>query len=378
MSSFLKTSCKVQLLESQINAKLEQMKSALLLIFLGLFRQTCFTQETLGLNELLELLDVNHNKLENHLQKKGFKRTYTFSDDESGIGYIRTIRLKDSLLTQSFKVSKNEAGFSLYYETFFQKEFQNLKEEMIHDGYSYAPIKAKASNNNLVFQKNNISIETNITKRDNDTIYTVSAIKIDLPRPKDIRYAEDLLTHTSHECLDAVFGKENVKKDIFYYSDTETNTCSVIFPNTNHEAIFIWNDEVNYRNIAFIIFGGHLKTRENTENVNQIRHNAWLSKQGVYCGMSLREVQILNRVRFSFYNWKTESAGYVVPTNKGNLDFERLGMAFNCLNCNYMENKEPDVIQSNEAIEENQKVFVSSMVVLPEKKRTNNTYLSIK
>ncbi|HWJ27758.1 MAG TPA: hypothetical protein VNS32_14530, partial [Flavisolibacter sp.] len=59
-------------------------------------------------------------------------------------------------------------------------------------------------------------------------------------------------------------------------------------------------------------------------------------------------------------------------------DFERLCMAFNCLNCNYMENKEPDVIQSNEAIEENQKVFVSSMVVLPEKKRTNNTYLSIK
>lgn len=352
------------------------MKRTLLIFLLGLFLQTSFAQETLRLNELLELLDVNPNKLDNHLQKKGFKKTYMFTNEEGGLHFVKATKLKDSQLTQSFKFSKDGGCFTVCYETSMQTEFNKFKDELEHEGFSYGNVSIKGKNNCMLFQKNNISIETDTDVIDSLTMYTLSATKIDLPKLKDIRYAEDLLKLTSHECLDAVFGKENVKKDVFYYSENETNKCSIIFPNTNREAIFVWNDESNYRDIAFIVFGGHLKMMENTNDVNQIMHNVWLSKQGVYCGMSLREVQDLNKESISFYNWKTESAGFVVPKNKGALDLDKLGMTLNCLNCNYVENKETNIIKSDDAIEENQKVFVSSMVVLPEKKRISNTYLS--
>jgi hypothetical protein len=354
------------------------MKRALLLIFLDFLLQTSFAQETLGVNEYLELLDVNPNKLANYLEKKGFRKAYLLSDEESGLGFIKTTKLKDATLTQCFKFSRLNDGLTLSYETSILSEYKNLKDELIHKGYSYAPLPVKDKKDCILFQKNNVSIESDTEVKDNVTMYTFSATKIDLPKLKKIKYAEDLLTFNSHECLDAVFGKENVRKDVLYYSDTETNKCSVIFPNTEKEAIFVWNDETNYRDIAFIVFGGRLKTLANTENVNQVIHNEWLSKQGIYCGMSLPEVQALNKESISFYNWKTESAGFVVPKNKGALDFERLGMTLNCLNCSYVERKETNIIQSEEAIQENQKVFVSSMVVLPEKRNKDKVYTSLR
>ncbi|MFN2439233.1 MAG: hypothetical protein ABR503_08530, partial [Chitinophagaceae bacterium] len=81
-----------------------------------------------------------------------------------------------------------------------------------------------------------------------------------------------------------VFGAANVKKDVFYYSATETNKCSIVFPNTNREVVFIWNDESNYRNTAFLVIGGNSKTNISANFNQQIEQNAWHSKQGVYSG----------------------------------------------------------------------------------------------
>jgi hypothetical protein len=157
-----------------------------------------------------------------------------------------------------------------------------------------------------------------------------------------------------------VFGKENVKTDVFYFSETETNKCSVLYPNSNREAIFIWDDEVNMRDLDFVVIGGSLKPRVYTNSVNQVSHNSWISKQGVYCGMTLKEVEKLNEAPLRFYNWDTESAGYLAPNNKG--------MVFNCLNCTFTKVANTKITESSFALQENQKVYVTTLIILPDKK----------
>ena len=72
---------------------------------------------------------------------------------------------------------------------------------------------------------------------------------------REIVFAEDLLTLDSHEFLVAAFGKGNVKEDWFYFTAENRKKCSVIFPNTSRQAIFIWEDEDNRREISFILIG---------------------------------------------------------------------------------------------------------------------------
>ncbi|MGZ5190117.1 MAG: hypothetical protein ACXWCZ_03800, partial [Flavisolibacter sp.] len=183
---------------------------------------------------------------------------------------------------------------------------------------------------------------------------------------------EDLLNLDAHAYLVEVFGKENVKADVFYFSETETNRCTVLYPNSNREAIFIWNDQVNMRDLDFVVIGGTLKLRVTTNTVNQVSHNSWRSKQGVYCGMSLKEVEILNQAPLHFYNWDTESAGYLAPNNKGSIDFNKISLVFNCMNCSFTKVANSQITESNYSLKENQKVYVTTLIILPDKKREDS------
>ena len=84
--------------------------------------------------------------------------------------------------------------------------------------------------------------------------------------------------------------------------------------------------------------------------------------------MNLGELQMLNKQPVKFYNWQTESAGYLTPGNKGALDFSNLGIIFNCLNCGFSKIPASPVIDSGNAIEGNLKVFINSLIILPEKR----------
>jgi hypothetical protein len=351
-------------------AKTETMKRFGLFICCGLIYQFCFGQGP-SIKDITDLLDFNPTRLESHLQKKGFKRTYQFvSDDISPLAFTRTEKI-DSInsIARSFRIINQVSGYKLRYQTTSSEEYTSLKEDLKKSGFIYCPKTEANSTEPVLYQKQTFTIESTIQKEDSSYVYILDAEKIALPRLRDIIYAEDLLQLNSHECLTELFGKDNVRKDEFYYSPADSNRCTVLYPNTNREAIFIWNDEENMRELSFIIIGGHLKTGDKIDNVNQIKHSAWKSKQGLFCGMSLLEIQELNRQPVKFYNWNTESAGYLTPQNKGQLDFEQMGMVLNCLNCNYVDNVKTNILQSDRALDENQKVFLATMIVLPEKKK---------
>jgi hypothetical protein len=319
--------------------------------------------QTVDLKELTGLLELPRVKLETHLQKRGFKRDY-YASTESGICFTRQEK-KEKKPRQSFRIIPTDNDFVLSYQTRSAEEYDNLKQELTKAGYVCPK---KNDSVSQLYQRWGTRIESHINVVDSTIWYELRAERKELPKMKDIVAAEDLLQLDAHQYLEAVFGRENVKQDVFYYTENETNRCSVIFPNSDMEAIFVWNDEVNMKDLAFILIGGTLKPRDKLENVNAVAPNSWHSRQGIFCGMTIREMELLNKQPIRFYNWRTESAGYLAPGNRGKIDFNNLGVVFNCLNCGFTHVSNDEVLESANAIANDQKVFVKSLIILPEKK----------
>lgn len=318
--------------------------------------------QTVDLKELTGLLDMSKMKLEAHLQKRGFKRDY-YADQK--LSFIRQDK-KEKKFRQSFLIEPSENDYVLTYQTRSADEYLKLKEELILEGFT-RPLEQPGTSA-VLYQRWGTRIESSIKSVDSTVWYELKATRKTLPKWKDLLYAEDLLQLDAHQYLAAVFGKENIKTDLFYFTETETNRCSVLYPNSDREVIFVWNDEQNLKDIAFILIGGSLRPKDKIENINAVAPNSWHSKQGISCGMSLRELQKLNKEQVRFYNWHTESAGYLAPGNRGVLDFNNLSIIFNCLNCGFTNISHESVVDSYNAIEENLKVFVNSMIILPEKR----------
>ena len=337
-----------------------------LIIGYCLFFYTCIGQ-TIKLKELTGLLDLTQKKVESHLHKKGFKKGIILTGNEEFATYyiFADRRLKSKNKVQQFQIINRDKSYELVYETSSYEEYSKLKEEMKSSGFT-SP-QSTDSIKPILFQKQNITIESSTKTNDSTLLYVLKAAKKTLPRGKDLQFAEDLLQLNAHVFLLEIFGKQNVKTAMFYYSETDSSKCTVLLPNTNREAIFIWKDETNLKDIAFILIGGHLKSKDKKGSVNQILNNSWRSKQGIYCGMGLREVVIVNKEPIHFYNWGTESAGYLAPKNKGTIDFDRLGIVFGCLNCGFVNITGEEIVESTSAFEEKQKVFVITLIILPEK-----------
>ena len=320
----------------------------------------CLAQR-MDLKELTELLDVPVNKLDNVLQKKGFRKdAFLTSNDEASLSFLRSN--KEGTTIQYLWLDEEK---KYVYETNSVLEFSGLRTAIKNAGF----ISAKEDSSHiqsLVYQKQVITIETSSRTEDTTTYYVLKASKKDLPKKKDMLFAEDLLVLDSHEYLSEMFGKENVKADIFYYAEDDSGRCSVILPGTNREAIIIWKDEVNLRNIDFIIIGGSLRS-QNTDALKSQGFNAWRSNQGVYCGMSLKELEMVNREPVKFFNWHTESPGHLIPKNKGQINFDRISLILNCMNCSFIKVSQGGIADSYTALNEMQKVFVTALIILPSK-----------
>ena len=324
--------------------------------------------QKMTLKDLTTLLNLNQNKLEARLQKKGFNRDNTTGSDH--VSFFQTqFNKKDSqTISRGVEIARTENGLELVYQTTSFEEDSNLKKDLQTAGFRSAAASSDPTIP-IYYQKQDVLLKCFTEKVDTSVFFRVKAIKKPIPKPQKIAYAEDLLLLDAHEYLISVFGKQNVVLDSFFFTKTSAKKCSVIFPNSSRQAIFIWNDQVNLREIAFIIIGEQLRNEEQT--VNPVMLSDWKSKQGIYCGMSLREIQMINKEPINFYNWRTELAGFLAPKNKGELNFDRLKPVFNCMNCNYLSvDKNRNIIQSSYALDENQKVYVGSYVLLPERKTT--------
>jgi hypothetical protein len=342
-----------------------------LLFWAGLLQAQSF-----ALNDLLGFTVANAHKLEAQLNRKSFRRDYESpKGSPSNYNYHQIKKSKEGDIIRKLSFLEKGGVPTLCYQTSSLQECNDLKNDIQKAGYTFYG-EAIENDQPLLYQKGTSTINASVEIRDGVNLYTFLIEKNTLPKVKEVAYAEDLLQFTSHEYLTAFFGPRNVRKDVFHYTDTEVNKCSVLFPNTSREVIFIWNDEVNYRKPAFLIVGGNLQTKGTANYRLETVQNEWQTRQGIYSGMQLQELQKLNGEKVNFYSWTTDRPGVLAPTKTGAIDFSRLSLVFNCLNCSEQSlQKTANIISSENALADDRKIYISSLIILPEKTQNNTTAL---
>jgi hypothetical protein len=337
-----------------------------LLVVCFLFAGNAFGQKPeFSIKDLVAFTTVPVNKFDAYISRKGFKpQPDTIVVEDISNGFMKTSKDK-SIHKLLGRYDRNDTS-TIFFQTNSLQEFDELKADMLETGFIPAVYDSTKRAFPPFYQHSNVLVYPSVKKANETTTYGYRIERKLLPKATDIAFAEDLLSLNAHAYLEAVFGPSNVKKDVFYFSEKEITKCSVLFPNTSLQVIFIWKDEANNRGISFVMIGGQLRTQGSQGFHKAIEMNKWQSSQGIYLGMGLRDLQQLNEGPISFYGWESEQPGIVNPKNKGKLNFRKTGVQLNCLDCN--EDKyysKTGLLNSNDVIQQNGRVYVSTLILMP-------------
>lgn len=318
--------------------------------------------QSFSLNDLVGYTGYTPSRFENSITKRGY-RTAGFNNNADGRTYTWQDKKKVEGIEKAIAKSDLEDRATIAYQTTSADEAATLSRQLKEEGY-YFKEGAKAK----LYQKGSITIQPEKKQAGDKTLYTFSIERKALPRAKDMLHAEDFLQFASHEYLAAVFGETAVKRDLFYFSEKENTHCSVLYPNTSRQVIFIWKDDENLRDLAFLLIGGQLQVQSSMSYHKQVEQNVWQSRQGIYSGMSLRELQRLNKASINLWGWQSEQPGVVAEKNSGAINFKETGIVLNCLDCNedaFYSNNE--LLNSDNVLREGRRVYVSTIIILPKK-----------
>lgn len=339
------------------------MKKILLFFLLANLQANAQKQE-FSLNSLLNFTKIPETKFQSYVSRKGYE--YVPPEDTLNATTVFYKKEKKKPVEKLLERYDRSDTSVIIFQTTSYDEFMELNNELQEKEFVFAKENLIRNNIYSLYQKGSIIIKPQIKTEDNKTLYSFIVERKDLPRQNDIEHVEDLLQLTTHEYIAAVFGDENVKKDIFYFSEKELNKCSILFPNTTMQVIFVWKDQVNNRDPLFLVVGRSSPGTpgNKTSYYKAIEHSKWKSLNGIYPGMSLKDLYELNGQDIQFYGWETEGAGFVVRDNPGLLNFKKLGVQLNCLDCN--EDKyysDSNIINSSSILKENRRVFVSTLMI---------------
>ena len=322
-----------------------------------LFWVTTAECQSFSFTEMVNLTNYNTSKFNNYVSKRGFK------PQEQEDNFTKYIFLDNKETTAEKCITKYNSTnpYIVSFDRLTAAEYADLKQKINAEGFTEGVL--KGAEDTVLYQKNNITIYA-VNER-NENYYNLTVENKSLPKAKDIRYAEDLLALNAHEHIAAVYGTANVVKDVFITPDGKERNCSVLFPNSSREVVFIWSDEANYRNTQLIRIGGNAHTKSAQNYERPVMQNYWLSNQGIYIGMSLKELDKLNGNEIDFYGWDWNSGGTLASNNNGNLDFKKISLLLSCFNCSDGRYKRNKINSSTVALEEDRKIHVTTMVILP-------------
>ncbi len=342
------------------------MRIFLLFPFL-LFFSLIGTAQMLTANDFVSIPALPQKKLGGYLSKMGFAKgeTMALSDTIMENYYIKNtknnfIDYTDSRLVQSW-YTKHKSGFAFY--TSSQKDCVTVIKNLKDGGFFCENENIKAP---FIYQKDDILVKLSSTKEDTSTIYKFFVVKEPLPSPKNIRFAEDFLAFQSHENLAYVFGKENVQKDVYYFSDSNVVRSSVLYPNTNRQVIFVWHDEINRCELSHLLIGNSLRSSLSGKDDAPVSENVWTTRNGLRANMSLPELLKLNKSSLNFYGWDSQFPGIIEPGKTGEIDFSKTGVVLSCLNCRGSDFMNKNIINSDEALSNSMRLFVLALIVMPQ------------
>ena len=310
------------------------MQRFLLILILFIFVLNCVHSQSFTVDELLALTNMPSKNIDHYMSKKGFVLASNNIDSGAmrACFITKVSRGKKSVDTKrsiDINIKDESKYFSLH--TSALNEFQDGEQKLIKSGFFYDKEKDINKETTMLFQKANISILASIVVTDSIATYNF-ALKQRVV-PSTLMFAEDLLQFDSHEFLVSFFGEQNVKNDMYYFSEKELKKCSVLFSGTPRQAVFVWGNETYLNNLSYILVSNVLPT-EGGKKCNPLSgNNEWQLKNGIYPGMALKDLLKINEMDFDIYGNKSELAFIVKPNAEGKIDFKKTAVMLSCHDC---------------------------------------------
>lgn len=348
------------------------MKKLLLFSYL-LFLVYASKGQDIPVINVTEVCYLPKQKFETYIAKKGFAFVgNSYQSDTIAREFVFKKnwkkKLPDSIyVLRTLTVFSTKEDFCFTYSTTSSSEFHNIKTDIKKAGFFCNQENDSLNALSLIYQHNDITVTISSKAIDTLTAYSFLVRKQEMPKPKEIVFAEDLASFTSHEYLRYYFGDQNVQKDIYYLSEKQIGKCSVLFPNTNRQVVFLWADDKNNCNLAKIYIGGQLLAESSLEYDKNIPENIWRLKSGIRAGMSLYQLRMLNDAAFNFNGGNSKNSGMVFTDSTGKINFKKDRVILGCMNCNDPSFYKKAVISSDEAIQEERILFVHTIILDPAK-----------
>jgi hypothetical protein len=343
------------------------MRKQLLFVSFLCFMGTLRAQD-ISVDDFLEFASYSPKKVENLISKKGFTPAgKTFLNDTIVDTWQQMPKKVDSTRPAiERRISKFQNGTEIYYslQTTSKDEYQKAVYQLKKEGF-VGGVDTAVINTNLLLQRRNISIQGSTYAEDDLSFYSLFFEHKPLPSARSIQFANDLLQFTSHEYLTAFFGSNNVKKDLYYFSEKEVNKCSVLFPNTPRQAVFIWKDELNLTSLSHIIIGGSIRTAGSVDFTQQITENSWRFQSGIRVNMRLEELLDLNTKDVSFYGRNSEYFLTVAPQTGGEVDLTNTCVMLDCINCEGDGLLDQKLIKASDAVDRSLRLHVGMIILMP-------------
>ena len=211
------------------------MKKRLLFFYLLLLACTSYAQDVAILN-IAEAPYITKQKFDSYIYKKGFVAAGTAYKTDTIVRDFDFRMVKKGKAADSIPVQRSitsfitKEDFSFTYTTTSLPEFEKIKKDIKKEGFFSYQEKDGQNAAYLLYQHNDVTVTISQKPLDTLTAYSFCVKKQELPKPKEISFAEDLFAFNSHEYLRYYFGDANVKKDIYYLSEKQIGNALYYFP----------------------------------------------------------------------------------------------------------------------------------------------------
>ena len=344
------------------------MKRLLLILTLQSFAFVSAYSQAFTVNDLIALTTMPSKNIDRFMGKNKFSLNNNKEDGNVMVAsFIEKAKpkKKDEIIERSVDIY-NKEGISYYIlHTSSLIEYLDGQRRLIKAGFFYDHTIDVPKDSSVLFQKRNLSIQAISGMKDSVAEYTFVLQEKHMPYISDIRHAEDLLIFTSHELLVSFFGEKNVKKDLYYFSENRLRKCSILFGNSSHQVVFVWNDENNLTGLSYILVSNVMPTLSAGKNDGVFSNNEWRLQNGIYAGMSIKELIKINEKDFEIYGNPSELAFMVKPGESGNVDFNKTAVILSCKRCNTDRIFDKLTIRARDIAKENLPMFVFDIIIYP-------------
>ncbi len=343
--------------------KESQMKKLFLIIILHTCVAVRVNSQSFTIDDLVTLSTLSQKNIDHFMRKNGFILSVNQRGDK--IQYLQKIKgKKKDIIPECVEIYTIDNSEYFSFRTFSMNEYQEGQRRIIKKGFFYDDKLDITREPSVLYQKRNISIQAMSGMKDSIPQYTF--VLEEKRVPATIGYAEELLQFNSHEFLTSFFGEQNVKKDLYYFSEKELKKCSVLFSGTSKQAVFVWGDENNFKDLTYILVSNVIPTAGAKEHNNEvIGNNEWQFQNGVHPGMTVKELLQLNEMDFEIYGNTSDLSFMVKPGERGKINFKKTAIMLSCDNCNSNKMFNQQLVNALDVAKKNLPMYVYDVIIYP-------------